>query len=92
MLEDAADRATDDRGVSEETQKKASKEVLGLDKTLTEVDSELFQASEELRRFTAEKAKLEEPSFSDTSRVRLDLRTVSGTQLPEGEAGLAVVT
>ena len=64
-------------------------EVLDLDKKLAGVDSELFEANEELRRFEAVKAKLEVRSFSDTSRVGLDRRTVSRGQRSEGEVGLA---
>ena len=45
---------------------------------LAEADSELFEPDEELRRFTAGKAKPEKQSFSDTARVGLDRRTVSG--------------
>ena len=52
-----------------------------MEKKLTEVDSELLEANEELIRFKAVTANLEERSFSNTSRVGLERRTVSGAWL-----------
>ena len=57
------------------------KEVLVLEKHLTDVDSELFEGSEELR-----KAKLEELRFSDTSKAGLGGRTESGATSSPHEA------
>ena len=70
------------------------KDVMVLEEKISEVESELHDASEEMRKLTVERRRAEsgEPRISDTSRVVLDRRTVSGTQSSQGEAGLAGAT
>ena len=80
-------------GASDETQRKSLKDVLVLEEKISEVENEPFEVSEQMRKLTVERRKMEaeELRVSEMSRVGLDGRTVSGAQSSEGEAGLGSV-
>ena len=62
-----------------------------MEDTISEVENELHEASEEVRKLPVERrtAEVEKPRASDTSKAVLDGRTVLRAQSSEGEAGLA---
>ena len=66
-------------------------EVLLFEEKMSEVENELREASEGMRKITVKRRKAEGEGLrvSGTSRVILDRKTVSENQSSEGEAGLA---
>ena len=67
---------------------------MALENKISEVENELFEASEEMRKLTVERrnAEAEAQRISDIARVVLDGRAVCALQSSEGEAGVAGAT
>ena len=68
----------------EEIRKRVLQDVMVLEDKFSEVKNELYQASEEMRKLTAERWKAEGTEVSATARVVLDGKAVSGGESSQG--------